>query len=850
MRILFNLFRLLSWRAVTRERTRTLVTLCGVALGVAAVLAIRLANEGVLQSFRQSLDDVAGKSRLVVRGGEPGIDERLYPTIAGVPGVEKAVPLIEAVTPVDGQPEMLLILGVDVLSDASVREYRAAGDLPDPLQLLTDPDAILLTDRYAKAHGLRIGDSIRLLTPTGARSFHIRGILSEAGTARFMDGRVGILDIATAQLQLGKLGRLDEVDLLLRPAAQPDQVATDVRRILPSGVTVERPEARNAQVEEMLSAFQLNLFVLSLVALFVGAFLVYNAMSVSVVRQRRQLAILRSLGASRRAVLLVVIGEGALIGLLGTVIGTGLGLLLARGALAAAARTVSALYAFVRPGPVMLPPALLLQAVLLGCGMAVASSLLPALEAASVTPREGMAPASLERHHRPWRISSVGVMLLLTAWGLSRGQPVMGRPLLGYAAAFCLLLGTALLCPVVLLGAQRLLARLLPGSRLLSGWLAARGLGRGLRRNAVTVGAMVVGLAMLVSVSTMVQSFRRTVEVWIGQSIQADLYLSRATRLVRGADTRLPASMADKVRRVPGVAEVDALRRLQLRDARGRPFAVLAGDFDVLARRGGLLFRRGNAQEILRQARAQGAVILSEPFADRAGVREGGTVTLHPPGGPVALRVAGVYYDYTTEGGLVSMDVSLYRRLWHDPWISSLAIYLNPGADPETVRQNLLGRFPRHDLLAMQNRDLKKRVLDVFDQTFTITYALELIALIVATLGILNTLLAAGLERTREIGLLRSVGFRRARVFRMILWEAGWMGGVADVLGILAGLALSLILIYVINKQSFGWTIQFALHGRLLVEYALLTLIASLAAALFPAWRASRLRIAEAVRYE
>ncbi len=865
MRPLFCLIRLVAWRAASRDRLRSVLTVFGVALGVAVVLAIRLANDGVLESFRNSLEHVAGKSRLQVTAGELGFDERLLPAIAATPGVASAVPVVQAVTPVLGQGptpeqapvaeetgEVLLVLGVDVLADADVREYRGpTPEVEDPLRLLTEPDAILLTARFARAHGLSVNDPIRLLTPTGPKRFVIRGLLAEQGAARSMDGQVAVLDIAAAQLAFGKLGRLDRVDLVLEEGADADRVAARLRRRLPPEVTVARPEARNAQVEQMLLAFQLNLFVLSLVALFVGVFLVYNTMSVSVIRQRRQMGILRSLGVTRRQVLLLVAAEGAMIGLLGSALGVALGLVMARGALGAASRTVSALYAFVRPGGVHLTAALVLQGVLLGCGTAVLSSLLPALEAATAPPQETLAAALPERRHRPWLLACAGALLSLTAFALSLGGPVAGRPLLGYGAALSLLVGTTLFSPALLRVSQRVLARSLAGSRLLSLRVAAGNLGRALRRNAVTMGAMAVGLAMLVSVSTMIQSFRKTVEVWIEQTVRADLYLSRAARLTKGADARLPAGMLEQVRQIPGVAEVDGFRGLRIEDGRGGRFLLGAGDLEVMARRGRLLFRRGDPAAILRQARAQGGVVVSETFAERYRRKEGDAVTLHPPGQTVHLRIYGVYYDYTTEGGLLLMDRALFQRLWRDPWLTSLAIYLAPGADPQAVRGTILRRLsPDGGLVVFSNRALKARILEVFDQTFAITYALEMVALLVAALGILNSLLASVLERTREIGILRSVGFTRRDLLGAILCEAACTGMLANLLGALSGLALSLILIYVINKQSFGWTIQFTFPAPLLAEYAVLTLLTSVAAGLFPAWRAARLPIAEAVRYE
>jgi putative ABC transport system permease protein len=843
---------LLVWRPLARDFTRSLFTILGVALGVSVALAIRLANDSVLTAFRNSLDHVAGRSQLEVSAGEPGLDELLFPAIAATSGIAVAAPVIQAVVPVEGAAgDAILVLGVDVLADSALREYRGpTPDVPEPLRLLTDPDAILLSARYAQAHGIAVGDPLILSTPTGKRTYVVRGLLGDHGVAGAMDGLVAVLDIAQAQLHFGKLGRLDRVDLVLTPGADADRVAADLRRALPADVAVDRPEARNRQVEEMLGSFQLNLFVLSLIALFVGAFLVNNAMAVSVVRQRRQIGILRSLGVSRAGILGIVMGEAAVVGLVGSLLGVAFGLVMARRTLEAVSLTVSSLYAFIAPGELAVPAATIAWALLLGLGVTLVASLAPAMEATRVSPLDDLAPAVMERSHRPWLYTGLGALLLLTTWGLAQPGPIGGRPLLGYLAAFTLLLATVFFCPFTLRVFQAGLAAALRGSRLIVVRLAAGNLRRALRRNGVTMAAMTVGIAMLVSVSTMIASFRHTVEIWIDQTIRADLYVSRVGRLAKGADSRLPADLLSRVRGVPGVAEADGFRGLRVRDKTGRPFILGAGDFDLMARRGRVLFRDGESSQILRQAREQNEVIVSETFAERHGLSEGEVVVLHPAGRAAEFRIAGVYYDYTTEGGLVVMDRRRFQELWDDPWLNSIVLYLAPGADAGAVRRSIREAGGRDDLIVFSNRDLRRRILAIFDQTFAITYALQAIALLVAALGVLTTLVAAVLERTREIGILRTLGFGRVRLACTILAEAGLLGMAANALGVVAGLGLSLILIHVINKQSFGWTIQFLFPIRLIVNYALVAIGVSCLAAVFPAWRASRLPIAEAVRYE
>lgn len=848
-----RLLALLLLRPLRREAFRVAVSVLGVALGVAVPVAIRLANESVLTAFARGVDAVAGRAALTVHAGELGVPEELFPLLQADPAVAHASPLIQVLAPVQGMPaELLLVLGVDVLSEQAFRDYRLA-DPPataDPLTLLTDPEAILLARRFAEAHGLEVGGRLTLLTPAGPRAFRVQGLLTAEGPAVALDGRFALLDIATAQVEFQKLGRLDRVDLLLRPGTDPVAIAARLRAALPAGLTVERPAARTTQVEEMLASFRLNLTVLSLIALLTGCFLVYNTMGIAVLRRRRSLGVLRALGVSRRNVAALIAGEAALLGGVGGLLGALAGGALSRAAVVAMARTVSQLYAFVRPEPPALTAGTLALGLLAGLGAALLAAAGPARLAAAVSPREALAPATLLRRPRTAAATGAGAALLALAALLARPGPIGTPPVGGYLAALAAVLGGALLSPALLRGmaaAGRPLLGILP----VPAGLALLSLRRAVRRNAVAASAMMVGLAMLVSVSTMIRSFRATVEAWIAQSVRADFVLSPAGRYLKGADGRLPADLLRPLATVEGVEALDPFRGIRVEDGRGGRFLLASGDFAVHARYGRLLMVGGDAPAILRAAREAGAVVVSETFALRYGVRVGGRVSLPTRRGPVQLPVAGIFYDYTTEGGLVVMDRPLFVRLTGDPFLTSVAIYLRPGADPEVVRRRILTAVPgREDLLLLANRALKARVLEIFDQTFAITYALELIALVVAALGILNAQMATVLERQRELGILRAVGCSRRQVLATVLAEAGLLGIAANLLGAAVGLALSAILIYVINFQSFGWSIQFHFPAREVTQVTALALGTALVAGAVPAFIAAALPPVEALRHE
>ncbi|MFQ5894502.1 MAG: ABC transporter permease [Nitrospinota bacterium] len=854
MRGALSLLRWVAFRRLWGDKLRTGVTLLGVALGVGAYLAIHLANANVTAAFKASLDAVAGRTHLQVAAGEAGMDEQLFLAVKGTRGVARATPLLQTTALAPGKPRaVLLVLGVDTLSEGFFRDYRllpTEGGRALRLSDLAEPDTIFLTRRFAGERGLRVGDTLRLALGAQSRAFTIRGLLAERGAARALGGHLALLDIAAAQEAFGKLGRLDRIDVELEDPRRLEEVRASLESRLPPHVRVERPERRSAQVDKMLGSFQLNLAVLSYIALAVGLFLIYNAASTAVVRRRAEIGTLRGLGLSARAIWGLFLAEGALLGAAGAILGVALGAAMARGALEAMTRTVSNLYSFLRVTELVLPPRLLGGTFLVGVGVATLSSLLPAWEASRVPPARAQAGEAglIRERSRSGLLALAGGALTLFAYLLARQPAVGGVPLFGYLSAFLILAGTSLLAP----GAMRLVAALLrrPIRGMPIALLSLLGFARALRRNAATVAALAVAVAMVVSLVVMVGSFRRTVEVWVEQTIRADLYAAPASRFIKGSRATFAEEYAARVARVPGVADVDAFRALRV-PAEGGTFLLGAGDFGVLARRGKLLFLDGNSRQVLERARREGEAVISETFALRFGLGRGDRLRLATPAGELSLRVAGVFYDYATEGGMVTIDRGLYKKHWRDSRLTTLGIYLAPGADRERVRREVAGLFgPRSGMLVFTNFDLRRRVLEVFDQTFTITYALEAIAVLVAVLGVVGSLSANVLERRREFGALRSLGFTRFGLFRIVLGEAGLVATVAGMLGAGAGLALSLVLIHVINKQSFGWTIQFHFPFGPVMGYLAIVLFAALLGGLPAARLAARLPTAEAVRRE
>ena len=433
-----------------------------------------------------------------------------------------------------------------------------------------------------------------------------------------------------------------------------------------------------------------------------------------------------------------------------------------------------------------------------------------------------------------------------------------GVPVLGYAATFCLLAGLSCLTPVCVAGWRARSLTSLPGTQRAMRDIAVDHAARNPGRNGVTVSALMVGLAIMIGVLIMVRSFRHTVELWINDTVMADLVVAPSAWL-RGTDAgsmgrSLPPSWLPVLSSLPDVAAVDTYRDMRV-DAKGRRIAIVSRDLRLHAQRSRYLVRQGDSSALIARAVDTGGILVSEVLANRLGVQEGDKLELTTPGGVRPFPIVAVFYDYATDGGKVVMDRSLYQSLWHDEQVTVFPIYLNAGSDVEQGRRTVasaLQSFVGQGVppLIISNAELRKEILEIFDRTFLLTYVLEAIAIIIAMLGIVNTLVTSVLERRREFATLRAIGGSEGQIKQLVLWEAAYLGVIGIALGLIGGGLLSLLLINVINKQSFGWTIQMMLPLGPLAQAVGLAAAATLIAGYFPARWAAQQPVAEGLREE
>ena len=839
-------------RPLLREPLRTLLTISAIALGVAVVLAIDLAGDAATGSFRSSMETLAGDSNLEVTASG-GVPEEIAGVLATLPYPIRVTPRIEdyAMT-ADGKTSLPLI-GLDLVAEGSAyaqHESTSAGMFPwqktfqQALESLGDKDSIWA----GSSLGYKTGDHVSLLINDQVRDYTVRGVYPDSNGSE----AAIVMDVAAAQNALARYGRVDRILLKVPETPSLEIWQQRLRGVLPAGIEVHSQGTGTNENRRMLAAFRWNLRLLSYISLVVGAFLIYNTISVSVVRRRPEIGIVRALGASRGAILLAFVGEAACFGLAGALIALPLGRFMAKGAVRLMAATVESLYVSSRPGPMELDAAYVFLALAIGVGVAIASAYSPAREASLVAPVEAMARGRREYELRVNKNRDLWLALALSmaAAAASRAPAAAGRPIFGYLAAILLVVASALAVPffvdALTSRSSKLLGRLFGVEAL----LASRSLASSLRRTSVLVGALSTAVAMMTAVGIMVGSFRETVVLWMIDRLPADLYLRPAGTPVADRHPTISLDLAREIETLPGVAAVARLRAYEIH-YQGMPVTLASIDAQALRKSNRSDFFSGRPiEQVFAELRDANAVFVSEPFTYKHHVKTGDFITLSLGETQATFRIADVYYDYSSERGNIVMSRGTLLRYLPDPAPSNLAVYIAPGAQVETVRAEIEQAAAGYRVLMFSNRDLRSQAIRIFDRTFAITYALEAVAVIVAVMGIAGALLALVIDRRRELGLLRFLSAATAQVRKLILFEAGLLGLLANIAGLLLGFALSLILIFVINKQSFGWTIRFhwpvgVLVGALTIVYA-----ATVLAGLYPAQVGVRLNPLEAIHEE
>jgi len=818
-------------RYYRRHAMLSLLCLIGICLGVGIVVAVELINDSALSSFASSVDYLSGKATHSVVSGYGRIDEQHFRPIWTHPAVKAASPVVEAMAScLETGPEPIRFLGIDPFLDAEFRPLSPiAGDESSLLGFLAGhPAGVFLSGRLMKRCGLKAGDSLTILTAGIEKKVRILGDLPEN-----VDSGIGenlaVMDISAAQDVFGRVGYLDRIDII---SVGNEQI---IRQDLPAGLRLTDAGSRKSTLQAMLYSFQLNLAAMSLLALFVGTFLIYNFSMFSVLSRREDMSLLLTLGADRRSLVAAFLAESLLLGAAGSLLGVLFGYLVAVFSVERVSSTISELYFHVNVQTVKLTLPVALSGAGVGFLATFAGIGLPALEVAVTPPILGLQRQSIEdraQSLKGWLFAG-GVLVFVAA--LACGWASRFSIFWGFASAFGVTLAFALFTP----GALSLFTHYVGGwlksyFGSLEGFLAARTVRASLSRTSMAVAALAVALSMTIGVDTMIHSFRSSVDAWLSGSLQGDLYISPATTKW---DHPLPEELMTQIGRDPRIEAVErySTHEVYLGD---RPVKLRVIDAAVLKNFSGFTFLKGGKGAW--QALENGGVFISESLSYRFGLTSGDILELESPKGKRVFPVVAVTRDYSSDQGSIHIDRIVYEGIWKDARVQSVALFLKSGVATEEVRNSIISNFPGLDRTIVSNRGMRENIMVIFDKTFAPTATLKGISLLVALLGVATALMAILMERSREMTVLGYLGLTPGELGKMNVYQALVMGLASFLTALVCGLVLTYIIVYAINYRSFGWSIDIYLNVNVFTKSFFLTMLSCLAAALYPTYKLMR----------
>jgi putative ABC transport system permease protein len=848
------LLQLVSWPYFRKHVLRTALTTAGIVLGVAVFVGMHTANQSVLFAFSRTVDRIAGKTELQVSAGETGFDEEVLEKVQAASTVRVAVPVIEAVVDpnLKGQGN-LLVLGIDMTGDRSLRDYDLeSGDdavIDDPLIFLAQPDSIMIAKEFAEKNRLTIGAHLTLGTVEGEKAFTVRGVMKASGLTSAFGGNLAIMDIYAAQKMFGRGRKFDRIDLGVKPGRTLAEAEQELGAVLGPGFQIEPPSGRGQQFEAMLAAYSMMVSISSLFALFIGMFIIYNAFAIAVTQRRSEIGILRALGATRGQIRWLFLGESAVTGLIGSLGGLVFGVLIARGIAASIGTLIADVYGVAQHADELSTnPRLLVLALLIGIGTSIVAAAIPARNAARVDPVQALQKGKyqvLSAGESRFRAVAGAVLGALSLVCLSIGG---SRPIFytGYVLAIAVAL---LVSPLLSLAMAKAIRPILKWLRPVEGALAADSLIQSPRRTSASVAALMLSLALVVAFAGMARASYTSIIDWMETALNPELFILPSQSIV-ARTIRFPPSMAPEVAAIPGVARVQMVRDARI-VFRKTPVMVVAVEVNSIAETARREPVAGDAQTMYKRTAAGEGLMVSDNLAQLQHLTLGEMLEVPAPNGLIRLPIVGIVVDYSDQQGTILMDRTLFLKYWNDDSVNVFRIYLTPGAKVPDVRQRILEKYAgQRQVFVLTNGELKSYILKITDQWFGLTSVQIAVAVLVAILGIVNTLTVSITDRRRELGVLQAVGGLHGQIRRTIWLEALSIG----MLGLTLGFALGAVNLYyilqIVHNDIAGMRLDYAFPVSTVLALVPTILAAAFVAAIWPAESAVHGSLVEALEYE
>ncbi|MEP7270782.1 MAG: FtsX-like permease family protein [Acidobacteriota bacterium] len=847
-----------TWRQWRLHRLRTVLTLVGIALGVAVFFAVRTANLTLLSSLSLTIEKLAGKATLQVVAGETGFPEDVWEVVRSTPGVRIAAPVIEVIAQTafaDGGN--LLIVGEDTLGEQGLREFafdENATEMSDPLIYLAQPNSIIISRTFADQHRLKEGDLLPLFTSEGRREFTVRGIFKPTGIGEVFGGQIAAMDVFSMQHVFNRGRNFDRIDLMNEPGVSVEDLRSRLADLLKSysAVEVTRPAARGKGIENAVSAMSLGMTIASFIALLVGVFIIFNTFSISVNQRWREIGVLRALGVERKGIQWMYLCEAAVMGLIGSAIGVFVGFYLASGAARLMAEIAASIYSFVStPESPIFRWDFALLAFALGLGTSLIAAWLPARAASRLNPV--LALHNIETRQRESVLGRgrivAGLLMILIGLAFVRFAPLRVGLKIQFLYLALITLGLILLLPKLSELMARLMRPIMDRVFGTEGVLAVDAMIQSPRRTSATVGALMIGLMFVFSIAAYVQSYERTVTDWMDRMLNADLFIT-TSEMARTRTYHFSEAFSRKVASVPGVKRIENVRFMFV-PYEDDTVALLGFEMDGWFSRVRNVIEGGDEERARVLATSGEGVVVARNFTSRWGLGVGDIVKLKAPTGVFERPIVGVIEDYTSEKGAIFVDRSLLKKYWNDDSVDILDVNLNPGVNRAAFKTELQRAIKgEHRAFVYTNEEYKSWVVNLIDGFFVLNYMQMAIAVLVATLGIVNTLIISVAERSRELGVLRALGGLRSQVRKMILLEAAAIAVTGVVAGAIAGALNTYFLVRTAASMIGGYTIPYRFPFWLILVTLPIVLVIALVAGWWPARRAVRLNVVEAIGYE
>jgi putative ABC transport system permease protein len=848
------------WHVTSRQwkshRLRVALTTLGIALGVAVFFAVRTANATLLDSLALTVERLAGKSTLEITAGETGFPETILETVRSTPGVQIAEPVIEVIAHTGFEEEgNLLILGVDTTADQQLREYqfdRSQTEISDPLVYLAQPNSILLSRSFAERHGLRIGDPLPLFTSHGRKDFTVQGLFKPAGIGQVFGGNIAVMDVYSAQVVFDRGRNFDRIDLVNSQGTPVETVEQSLRERLPPGLEAVRPEVRGQALENTVTAMRLGMLITSFIALLVGVYIIFNSFTIAVNQRWKEIGILRAVGVERGNISGMFLCEAFVMGVIGSLIGIAGGYYLAASANKVMGSIAASVYGVVSTAePSKMHYDLALITLLLGVVSSLMGAWFPARAASYLDPILALHNVEVRQRESVlgWVRVSLGGALVVLSSLLIGWSPIRVGMTFQFAYAALMLLGLTIVLPKLVQWAARALRPAMDWAGGSEGALAVDAMIQSPRRSSATVGALMVGLMFVFSTGAYIQSYRRMIDRWTNRLINADLIVATSA-LLRSTSYHFSEDLGRRIAALPEVKRVENVR-FTLIPFQGDSCAVIAIEMDGFLARAGGAIENGDektARELL--PRGEG-VLVSKNFSARWKIGAGGQVHLNTPTGVLDLPVLGLVEDYRSEKGTIFLERGLYEKYWKDDAVDFVDINLKPGADPSAVKKEIekLTTGSEHALV-YTNAEFRNWISGLVDQFFVLNYMQLVVAVFVAMVGVVNTLIISVSERRHEFGIVRAVGGLRSQVRKIVLLEAVAISIVGVFVGAVAALFNIQFMAHTVSMVLTGYAVPFYFPWTLVFCAFPAVVAASLLAAWLPARRAMRLQVIEAIGYE